>query len=107
MQCPKCKAETGHRSRSRSRWEQWRKEITGKRPYRCAECGARWWAPDEGPKFSEDERATAERALAPDPPNLAGTVLARDHAPIRDVDLAALDLHPERVPAEAEPLEPL
>jgi hypothetical protein len=91
MQCPKCKSVSGHRSRSRSRWEQWRKEITGKRPYRCSECGARWWAPDEGPRFSAAERAVAERALASDPPNLAGTALAREHSHERDVDLGALD----------------
>ena len=104
MQCPKCHSDSGHRSRSRSRWEQWRKEITGKRPYRCSECGSRWWAVDEGPRFSDDERAVAERALAPDPPNLAGTMLARDNAPVRDVNLDALD----RIPTEntREPITP-
>jgi len=91
MQCPKCKSEAAHRSRSRSRWEQWRKEITGKRPYRCPECSERWWALDEGPQFSDDERAVGERALAPDSPNLAGTSLARDNAPAHEVDLESLD----------------
>lgn len=100
MQCPKCKSPSGHRSRSRSRWEQWRKEITGKRPYRCTGCGARWWARDEGPQFSDAERDLAERALAPDPPNLAGTMLARGKPQIREVDLAALDRHPHDIPPE-------
>jgi DNA-directed RNA polymerase subunit RPC12/RpoP len=91
MQCPKCKSEAAHRSRSRSRWEAWRKEITGKRLYRCPDCGWRGWAVDDGPSFSEIERTIAGRALAPDPPNLAGTALARDAAGAADVDLDALD----------------
>lgn len=101
MQCPQCKSESAHRSRSRSRWERWRKEITGKRPYRCPDCGWRGWAPDEGPQFSDVERAVAERALAPEPPNLAGTALARDNNPPREIDLDSLDA--ERA-AEAEPV---
>ena len=71
MQCPNCKSAAGHRSRSRSRWERWRKEITGKRPYRCDQCGQRWWAPDEGLLSSDYD--------------------VRDQDPASDVDLDALD----------------
>ena len=71
MQCPNCKSPAGHRSRSRSRWERWRKEITGKRPYRCDQCGQRWWAPDEDLPPSDYD--------------------VRDKAPVSDVDLDALD----------------
>ncbi len=92
MQCPTCRSDAAHRSRTRSLWERWRKELTGKRPYRCGGCGARWWAPDAGPTFTDDERAQAERALAPEPPNLAGTMLARDQQQKREIDLEALDL---------------
>lgn len=97
MQCPKCKSEAVRRSRSRSRWEQWRKEITQKRPFRCAECGWRGWAVDEEPKFSDVERKMAERALAPDPPNLAGTALARDNDRVKEINLDALDTDPDNV----------
>src|SRR5262249_35813753 len=94
MQCPKCKSERAHRSHSRSRWEAWRREITGKRLFRCAECGWRGWAVDSGPTFSDVERAAAERALAPTPPNLSKTALAREELHHPDVDIAALDLPP-------------
>src|ERR1041384_5068805 len=89
MYCPKCSADSVHRSRTRSRWERWRKEITGKRPYRCTVCGWRGWAREQGPQVADAQRA-AERALAPEPPNLAGTVLARDTSP-HNVDHAKLD----------------
>jgi predicted RNA-binding Zn-ribbon protein involved in translation (DUF1610 family) len=89
-QCPKCKSEHIHRSRVRTTWEGLRKEVTGKRPYRCHECGWRGWSIDLGPKFGDDELEVASRALAPDPPNLKGTDLARDER--RDfVDLNQLD----------------
>lgn len=93
MQCPKCQSLSVHRSRSRNPWERWRKEITGKRPYRCADCGWRGWAPDQEPSFSDEERSAAERTVTPDPPNLAGTPVARADTPPRAVDPDALDAH--------------
>jgi len=99
MQCPKCQSNA-HRSRSRSRWEQWRKGITGKRPYRCSACGVRFWAPDEGPTFSDDTRAIADRILAPDPPNLAGAATVRDDPALEEVDLRELDHPANDAPAE-------
>ena len=100
MQCPKCKSDSAHRSRSRSRWEQWRKGITGKRPYRCADCSLRFWAPDEGPTFSDDVRAVAERALAPDPPDLDRAGIARDNQSSHELDLGVLDRPSNDAPAE-------
>jgi len=91
QQCPKCQSDLIHRSRSRSRWEQWRKQITGKRPYRCSKCGWRGWAIESSPTVSPRDRDAAPRAVAPEPPNLAGTPLAPADAPPRDVDLHALD----------------
>jgi hypothetical protein len=89
--CPKCKSPSIHRSRSRSTWERWRKEITGKRTFRCQACGWRGWGVDDAPTFSEMERAAAERAIAPEPPNLAATPLARQDVQHLEVDFAALD----------------
>lgn len=83
--CRRCGAPNLHRSRTRSRWEGWRKEITGKRPYRCRACGWRGWSIDYGPDFTDAEREDAARALAPPPPNLSGTALDRDS---RDETLA-------------------
>lgn len=88
--CPKCQSQDIHRSRTRTKWETWRKEITGKRPYRCHECGWRGWGVDLGPKFGDEELQTASRALAPEAPNLKGTVLAREERRT-EVDLHDLD----------------
>jgi hypothetical protein len=73
--CPKCKSEEVRFSRSKSRWETWRKGITGKRPYRCRDCGWRGWAPDSGPRFTAAEIDFSSRAIAADPPNLTETAL--------------------------------
>jgi hypothetical protein len=89
--CPRCTSEGVHHSRTRSKWESWRKAITGKRPYRCRDCRWRGWACDSGPQFSCDEIAFATGAVAadhPDPPNLKNTEFARAR---RGVDLTVLD----------------
>ena len=90
--CPKCRSENIHRSRAKTRWEALRQEVTGKRPYRCHACGWRGWSVDLGPKISESGREAAERALAPDAPNLKGTTLARDFLRPGAIDLRQLDL---------------
>lgn len=73
--CPKCKSDHIRRSRTRGRWERWRKEITGKRPYRCRACSWRGWLPVRvGDAIEAREQA---RRSAADPPNLRGTVFAR------------------------------
>src|SRR5476649_2004052 len=90
-QCPKCKSDRIHLSRSRSTWEQWRKQITGKRPYRCPDCSWRGWAPDSGPHFSADQIESSSRAIAPDPPNLKETALAPEQRRAQEIDLADLD----------------
>jgi DNA-directed RNA polymerase subunit RPC12/RpoP len=89
--CLKCHSDKVHPSRSRSKWDKWRRRITGKRPYRCPHCGWRGWAPDSGPHFSADEIASSSRAIAPDPPNLKETALAPDNRRVREIDLADLD----------------
>lgn len=91
LTCRKCKSDKIHRSRTRTKWESWRKEITGKRPYRCPVCGWRGWGVDRGPKFGADEIEVAARALAQEPPNLTGAELARTEAASRDLDLDQLD----------------
>lgn len=82
-QCPKCKSDDVHRSRAKSRWESWRKGITNRRPYRCRACGWRGWV---------FEREAAERATAPELPNLQGTTLARDESNSSEINLKALDV---------------
>jgi len=88
--CRKCHSEDIHRSRVRTKWESWRKEITGKRPYRCRRCAWRGWGIDVGPKLAESDLALDGGAAAPEPPNLKGTAFARDGWP-RELDLEALD----------------
>jgi hypothetical protein len=89
-QCPKCNSDELHRSRPKTKWEAWRKQVTGKRPYRCHKCGHRWWAVDLGPRFGDEEVELATRAMAPEPPNLKGTALMRDEAQA-SVSLEELD----------------
>jgi hypothetical protein len=95
--CPKCKSVEIHRSRAKTRFEEWRKYVTGKRPYRCHACGWRGWAPDLGPRFGDEEVELATRAMAPEPPNLKGTALMRDEAQasVSLEDLDTLEPTPE------------
>jgi len=86
--CPKCNSTKLRRSPTRNRWERWRKEITGKRPYRCRTCQWRGWKPI-GP-LETDSQIGGERHDAPEPPNLRGTPLARQDAS-RSLDLKELD----------------
>jgi hypothetical protein len=97
--CPRCTSERLHFSRTKSKWEEWRKELTGKRPYRCRDCHWRGWAPDSGPRFSRDQIESASRALAPDPPNLKETPLARATRWPQEVDLFKLD---QAIPARQD-----
>lgn len=88
--CPKCSSSDVHRSRAKSRWEQWRKSLTGKRPFRCRACKWRGWGVDPGLTFTEAEIERAARAIAPEPPNLKGTALAGKPV-ARELDLSTLD----------------
>lgn len=90
--CPKCKSGDIRRSRARSKWEAWRKQITGKRLFHCTACHWRGWGIDESPRFDDAEREAAERALAPVAPNLQGTVLAPQPKRTAEIDLKALDV---------------
>jgi hypothetical protein len=85
-QCPKCHSKNLRRSRTRSRWERWRKEITSKRPYRCRACQWRGWLPIT----LDIEEPMINRPSAADPPNLRGTMLARSDDR-QKLDLKALD----------------
>ena len=90
--CPKCQSKEIRRSRSRSRWERWRKEITGKQPYRCRACNWRGWMRGG---LTQEMAGSHSRAMAPHPPNLAGTLLARPD-PKLQLDLKELDRFPSR-----------
>ncbi len=46
--CPKCRSKRVHRSRTRGRFERLRRQLTGKAPFRCSDCGWRGWAFDFG-----------------------------------------------------------
>jgi hypothetical protein len=40
--CPKCRSTKT--ARSRVRWYQaWRAALTGRQPYRCFDCGRKFW----------------------------------------------------------------
>ena len=84
-QCPSCQSEDIHRSRTKTLWETWRREITRKRPFRCRACGWRGWGADMGSKVGRDDRSPAT-----EPPNLKGTALARSTW-TADIDLDELD----------------
>lgn len=98
QQCPTCQSDDIQRSRSRSWWEQWRKEITNKRPYRCRGCGWRGWGFDTGPRAGATEQPFSAGQLAPEPPNLRDNSFLGGGARRRSVSLAALDvLEPRHV----------
>lgn len=86
--CPKCQSKQIRRSRTKNRWERWRKEITGKRLYRCRACNWRGWR-TIGPS-EQDGAVSHSRTTAPHPPNLAETSLARPD-PHLEIDLKELD----------------
>jgi hypothetical protein len=44
--CPACGSPRVFRSRTRTKFERLRRELTSKRPYRCHACNWRGWAPD-------------------------------------------------------------
>ena len=55
--CPKCWTTRILPSRTRSKWELWRRQITGKRPFRCHLCGWRGWSDDFKAYFSDETPA--------------------------------------------------
>jgi hypothetical protein len=84
--CPKCHSKSLRRSRTRNRWERWRKEITSKRPYRCHACQWRGWL-----SIAIDvEETMTSPPVTVDPPNLRGTLLARSEKR-QKFDLKKLD----------------
>ena len=86
--CPKCRSTNLRRSAIRNRWERWRKDITGKLPYRCRDCSWRGW---KAYAVVLDAHSTSSRAAAAaDPPNLKGTAFARK-SPRMELDLTELD----------------
>lgn len=107
LQCPKCRSTEIHRSRSRSTWEVWRKQLTTKRPYRCDSCSWRGWGDDTGDRFDEEQREVAEGAIAPDPPDLKATVFAEELPRAEELDFAAIDnsIKPVRSPRPARETE--
>lgn len=107
LQCPACGSDAVHRSRTRSRWERWRRQITLKAPFRCHGCGARFWRSNTGSGFTHEEIEAANRAIASPPfegtievaPAAGGTpesVLAeleagQNRQPVGEPELAGLD----------------
>ena len=97
--CPKCNSKAIRRSRTRSWWERWRKEITDKRPCRCRACDWHGWMVLG--LSEEDVARSHDRSMAPDPPNLGGTLLARADPRVQ-LDLKELD-HFRSDPEKTEP----
>ena len=89
--CPKCQSTDIYRSRVKTSWEVCRRDFTGKRLYRCHACGWRGWGVDTGPRFGDADIETAAAAIAPDPPDLEATDVARSDAGLHDVDFDAID----------------
>src|SRR5688572_7983007 len=86
--CPNCKSKDLRLSHTRSRWERWRRDITGKRPYRCRACQWRGW---KNAGLGEDAPTSTLRTNVPDPPNLRGTAFARPDSDTRKINLKDLD----------------
>jgi hypothetical protein len=82
--CRNCKSDRVHRSRTRGRWERWRKQITGKVAFRCPDCGWRGWTTD-----TESMIVVTAPVTIPEPPNLRGSALARTERAV--INLEELD----------------
>jgi predicted RNA-binding Zn-ribbon protein involved in translation (DUF1610 family) len=83
--CPKCTTPALLRSHAQSRFEQKRKQVTGKRPWRCHNCGWRGW-------FEEAALQYPANAKSPLPPEIAGA-----DVPIPDLELESYS-HSSGVP---------
>lgn len=86
--CPSCQSETVYRSRTRPGWERWRREVTLKVPFRCHDCGRRFWRPDRATSFSREAFEAANRAIAA---LSFDEEIATPARPISDPEIAALD----------------
>jgi DNA-directed RNA polymerase subunit RPC12/RpoP len=73
LRCPECKSNRLRRSRSRNRWERWRRHVTGKAMFRCPDCGWRAAALDRMVSVA----AASAPPTIPEPANLMGSPLAR------------------------------
>jgi hypothetical protein len=103
--CPRCKSDRVYRSRTRSGWERWRRQITLKAPFRCQTCGRRFWCPDPGPWFSREEIDAANRAIAS--ASLEDTITVPPMQPAdADPEITALDARFSRQKPEATTGEP-
>ena len=63
--CPICSSSKVHRSHTRFPWESARRKLTGKRPYRCRQCGWRGWDHEIGPGSGEFEIAADSASNMP------------------------------------------
>ena len=88
--CPKCKSEDIHRSHTKSKWESWRKRITGKRPYRCHACGWRGWGIDFGARFGDHNAQLLTDRDALDVQSVSEP-LARTDTQLSEGELSRLD----------------
>lgn len=70
LQCHKCGSSKIWPSRSRSRWEVWRKKLTSMRTYRCQACGWRGWKPHARLVCDRQHLACAAAIVAADAPDL-------------------------------------
>jgi predicted RNA-binding Zn-ribbon protein involved in translation (DUF1610 family) len=75
--CPVCGSHRVFRSRTRTRFERLRRELTSKRPYRCHACSWRGWAP-EGLLVTADGEVAD---VPPAPPDLHAIDSALSKAP--------------------------
>ncbi len=89
-QCPRCRSQEIHRSRTRSIWEGFRKELTGRRLYRCRACGCRGWGNPNS--VANNPPAVFESGgSVPAPAKFTGATPGRESLDPADIDLDALD----------------
>jgi hypothetical protein len=68
--CVNCGSQMIYPSKTRTRWEKLRKQVTAKRPFRCHCCEWRGWGIELGPKYGSDDIALASQLFSPQSPDL-------------------------------------
>jgi hypothetical protein len=84
LNCPKCGSPRVHRSRTRTIWERFRKNLTHDRIHRCHGCGWRGW----GPVTSEPVRPKDQPDHVRPAPNLDAIDVAVTDAHVKQVEQA-------------------
>jgi hypothetical protein len=94
LQCSKCGSADMRRSRVKSAWETWWKQITGKFPCRCGKCGARGWRSGFTARRANNASGGSARAISLVHSRVSDAPPSAGRLRMDELDLEALDIPP-------------